>query len=160
MAPDRADIHRLRTAVSDVVSDLRSVRRRGNARTLTVFQTIAEHGRMRPSEVATVLGVHRSAVAHVLGELADQGYIEAIGDPEDQRSYWVRLTEAGHGEMLRLTKIGLLRLGSFVDDWEPDDVRDLGALLTRLNDSIVKAIHMRMRPARGIRRRLTGGPAR
>lgn len=159
MEASAEDIHRLRAAVSDVVSDLRSVRHRGNARTLTVFQTIADHERMRPSDVATVLGVHRSAVAHVLGDLADAGYIEAIGDPEDQRSYWVRLTEAGRVEMLRLTKVGLLRLGSFIEDWKPDDVRELGALLTRLDESIVKANHMRTRPARSMRRRLTDGPA-
>lgn len=160
MVANTEDIHRLRAAVSDVVSNLRTVRRRGNARTLTVFQTIADHERMRPSDVATMLGVHRSAVAHMLADLADAGFVEATGDPADQRSYWVRLTEAGHEEMLRLTKVGLLRLGSFVEDWEPGDVRELGALLTRLDESIVKANQMRTRPPRSMRRRLTDGPAR
>jgi hypothetical protein len=57
------------------------------------------------------------------------GLLQVTADPADRRSCQVKLTSAGVKERTRLTEEGLDRFGSFVADWDPEEVRTLTRLL-------------------------------
>jgi DNA-binding MarR family transcriptional regulator len=49
----------------------------------------------RPSELAARLRMSKQAVNYLLGQLERLGYLERVGDPDDQRSKRIALTERG-----------------------------------------------------------------
>src|SRR3954468_17623307 len=50
----------------------------------------------RPSELAAEAGMTRQAMNYLLGQMQQLGYLIRDGDPDDQRSKRVRLTDRGH----------------------------------------------------------------
>jgi DNA-binding MarR family transcriptional regulator len=119
-------------ALMTVMSGLERARRHGDASTLAALQIVAARGPVRPSDIAAELGVHQSTVTRQVRALEAAGHVAVNADPDDRRSCFITLTDAGRGEIDRLTEIGLSRFALFVDDWEPEDVRTLGRLLTKL----------------------------
>jgi DNA-binding MarR family transcriptional regulator len=65
---------------------------------LAVLRYPGPHGR-RPSELAADAGMTRQAMNYLLGQLEHSGYLTRTGDPDDQRSRQVYLTERGHAAM-------------------------------------------------------------
>ena len=61
---------------------------------LNVFQYPGPEG-ARPSELAARLRMSKQAVNYLLGQLERLGYLERVGDPDDQRSKRIALTERG-----------------------------------------------------------------
>ncbi|MEU9116425.1 MarR family transcriptional regulator [Streptomyces sp. NPDC048483] len=49
---------------------------------------------MRPSDIASALEVHRSAVTHHLRTLQQAGHVTRTTDPADRRSSFITLTES------------------------------------------------------------------
>jgi DNA-binding MarR family transcriptional regulator len=49
----------------------------------------------RPSELAARLRMSKQAVNYLLGQLERLGYLERVGDPDDQRSKRIALTKRG-----------------------------------------------------------------
>jgi len=49
----------------------------------------------RPSELAARLRMSKQAVNYLLGQLERLGYLERVGDPDDQRSKRIALTPRG-----------------------------------------------------------------
>jgi DNA-binding MarR family transcriptional regulator len=130
----------------------RARRRSQGASTLGVLQVVAVSGRIRPSGIAKAQQVHPSLVTRQIRSLEDAGYVEVIADPDDNRSWLVRLTDAGSEEMHRLQQVGLERFATFVAEWSPDDVRTLTRLLRKLEASKA-AVGERERDSRGVRSR-------
>lgn len=56
---------------------------------------------LRPSELASTVGLSKQAVNDLLGELERNGYVERHPDPGDRRARVLRLT--GQGEKLQRT---------------------------------------------------------
>src|SRR5215471_15084250 len=52
-------------------------------------------GGLRPSELASRLGMSKQAVNYLLGQLERLGYLERRSDPDDARSRRIELTERG-----------------------------------------------------------------
>jgi DNA-binding MarR family transcriptional regulator len=52
-------------------------------------------GGLRPSELASRLGMSKQAVNYLLGQLEGLGYLERRSDPDDARSRRIALTERG-----------------------------------------------------------------
>jgi DNA-binding MarR family transcriptional regulator len=50
----------------------------------------------RPSELAAEARMTRQAMSYLLGQMERLGYLTRDGDPEDQRSKRIHLTERGH----------------------------------------------------------------
>src|SRR5262245_14277961 len=50
---------------------------------------------MRPTDLATRLGISKQAVNYLLGELEKLGYLERRPDPDDRRSRRIHLTDRG-----------------------------------------------------------------
>lgn len=123
------------TALMRVVSGIERARRKGDASTLTLLYAVAAQGRVRPSEVAMEMGVHQSTVTRQVQALAAAGQIEVTPDPDDNRSCFLTLTDAGREEIHRLTEVGLDRFAAFVEDWDANEVQTLGRLLAKLEAS-------------------------
>lgn len=128
----------------------RARRQKRGASTLSLLQIIAADPGIRPSEIASAQGVHPSQVTRQVRDLESLGHLQVTADPADRRSCRVDLTSAGYGELRSLTEEGLNRFGSFVADWEPEEVQMLTALLQKLEDSKA-SVAARQRPATGRR---------
>src|SRR4029450_9490203 len=95
-----------------------------DAAALSVLQVVAWADRnqpaqqVRPKDIATALGVHRSAVTHQLQALEETGQVTLTVDPAARRSWCVALTDTGRAELERLTTVGLDRFAAFVADWD------------------------------------------
>lgn len=138
--PSRTDVQQLVAALFTVSSGLERARRKiPDAASLSVLQVLGwaqrADQRLRPSEIATALGVHRSAVTHHLQALEQAGHVTLTVDPADRRSCFVTLTESGRRETERLTQAGLDRFAGFVQDWDADEVRTLVRLLVKFEES-------------------------
>lgn len=163
MAPESADVQHLVTALFTVCAGLERARRQiPDAAALSVLQVVgwAERAgeRVRPSDIATVLGVHRSAVTHHLKALEGAGQVALTVDPADRRSSFVALTEAGRRESERLTQVGLDRFAAFVRDWDAAEVRTLTRLLVKFEES--KTAFAKLDPPPTGRRRQRDGDTR
>jgi DNA-binding MarR family transcriptional regulator len=128
----------------------RARRQKKGASTLSLLQVVAAAPGIRPSEIASTQDVHPSQITRQVRELESLGHVQVIADTADRRSCRVTLTSAGSDELQSLTEVGLDRFGSFVADWEPEDVRMLTSLLQKLEASKA-AVAARQRPAAGRR---------
>jgi DNA-binding MarR family transcriptional regulator len=148
MPPHDKDVHSMVVALFTLNAGLERARRqRKGASTLSLLQVIHDHHQIRPSDIADVQQVHASHVTRQIRELEDAGYVKIIPDPTDGRSYVVKLTPEGSGEMRRLGEFGLKRFALFVKDWEPDQVRTLTELLDKLQRSMATVSSREQRPA-------------
>src|SRR5256884_7559061 len=68
-----------------------------------VLSALAE-GRPRPQiDLATETGTDRTVMTYLLDDLATQGLIERVRDPDDRRSYHVHLTRRGEEPHRKVT---------------------------------------------------------
>ena len=137
MPPNKRDVKLMVAALFTMNAGLERARRqRKGAGTLSLLQIVAGHDGIRPSDIASLQGVHPSLVTRQIRELEDTGFVEIEPDPMDGRSNLVRLTELGMVEHRRLEDFGLKRFSLFVRDWEPEDVHLLTELLWKLQQSM------------------------
>ncbi|WP_166659095.1 MarR family winged helix-turn-helix transcriptional regulator [Labedaea rhizosphaerae] len=111
-----------------------------------ILQQAAMRGQVRPSELAADLDLYQSSITRQTRVLEDEGYVKVEADPADRRSCLISLTDHGWTEVRRLTKLGLDRFDEFMADWDADDVRTLGRLLTRLEASVEEAKRSKQKP--------------
>jgi DNA-binding MarR family transcriptional regulator len=157
--PTRQDVEQLVAALFAVTSGLERARRQiPDAAALSVLQVLGWAERqepaqqVRPKNIATALGVHRSAVTHQLQALEETGQVTLTVDAADRRSWFVALTDAGRAELDRLTTIGMDRFALFVADWDAEEVRTLTRLLVNFDASKAE-VGRRQPPSRTRRRR-------
>ena len=151
MAMERTDVQSLVSALFTLIAGIeRASRLSRGATALRLLQVVAELQPVRPSALARRQQVHASLVTRQLQDLADTGYVAMRVDPADRRSRQVALTPAGIEELNRLQQVGIDRFALFVADWEPEEVRTLTALLTKLEHS----------KAAAVRRERSGGATR
>jgi DNA-binding MarR family transcriptional regulator len=145
----RDDVRAMVTAlfVTNAALD-RARRQKKGASTLSLLQVVAVTPGIRPSEIASAQDVHPSQVTRQVRELDSLGLVQVTADAADRRSCRVTLTPAGSDELQSLTDEGLDRFGSFVADWEPEEVRMLTSLLRKLEESKAAAA-ARQRPPPG-----------
>jgi len=145
----RDDVRAMVTAlfVTNAALD-RARRQKKGASTLSLLQVVAATPGAHPSEIASTLDVHPSQVTRQVRELESAGHVQVTADAADRRSCRVTLTSSGYDELRSLTEEGLDRFGSFVADWERDEVRMLTSLLQKLEES-KSAAAARRRPPPG-----------
>jgi DNA-binding MarR family transcriptional regulator len=107
---------------------------------------IAATSGIRPSEIASSQDVHPSQITRQVRDLESRGLVQVTADTEDRRSCRVTLSSTGVDELERLTEVGLDRFGSFVADWESEEIRMLTLLLQKLEASNA-AVAAQRRPA-------------
>jgi DNA-binding MarR family transcriptional regulator len=129
------DVQEMYYSLMTVVNGIERVKRQGQSGNLMLLQAVAAHDQVRPSELSIELGLHQSSITRQVQGLHAAGYVDVLPDPSDGRSCFVRLTDTGREELLRLTQYGLARFAAFVENWNADDVRTLARLLTKLDRS-------------------------
>lgn len=88
------------------------------------------------ADLAAAVGLHKSTMSRNLAQLEQLGLLERVPDPGDARARLLRLTAVGQESVERSRQGRRQRLADQLGDWSDADVRRLGALLARLNDSI------------------------
>jgi DNA-binding MarR family transcriptional regulator len=96
----------------------------------------ASSGGVHAGLVAETVGLHKSTMSRNLGQLERLGLIERVPDPADARARLLRLTPVGEESVERSRRGRRERLAGQLGDWSDADLRRLGSLLGRLNDSI------------------------
>jgi DNA-binding MarR family transcriptional regulator len=129
------DVREMVGALMTVVSGIERAKRQGEASILSLLYFIAGGEPVRPSALSEQMGVNQSSVTRQVQALLAAGMAAVEADPSDGRSCFVTITDVGRRELERLEEIGLQRFGSFVEDWEPDEVRTLARLLRKLEES-------------------------
>jgi DNA-binding MarR family transcriptional regulator len=135
-------VEQLVAALFTVVGGIQRARKKiPDAAMLAVLQVVGAamdrppDQRIRPSEIAQILDVHRSAVTHQLQALQRAGHITLTVDPADRRASMVELTEQGKEHIERLGAIGLDRFVSFVEGWTSEEVQTLTRLLVKFEET-------------------------
>jgi DNA-binding MarR family transcriptional regulator len=114
---------------------------------LAILQAVAHSGTLRPSEIATGLHLHQSQVTRLIQALESEGLVTVTANPDDRRSWFVGVTEAGHAEIDQLTEVGMAKWRQFFAGWDAAEVTELGRLLAKLQSSINDVVT----PSRGTR---------
>lgn len=86
--------------------------------------------------LAETVGLHKSTMSRNLAQLEQLGLIERVTDPTDARARLLRLTPLGEESVERSRQGRRERLAAQLGGWSDADVRRLGTLLGRLNDSL------------------------
>jgi DNA-binding MarR family transcriptional regulator len=151
MKASRDDVRSMVTALFATNAALdRARRQKKGASTLSLLQVVATTPGIRPSEIAGAQDVHPSQVTRQVRDLEGMGLVQVTADSRDKRSCQVTLTSSGTDELQRLTEVGLDRFGSFVESWEPEEVRMLTSLLQKLEQSKAE-VATQQRPQAGRR---------
>ncbi|MEU4110095.1 MarR family winged helix-turn-helix transcriptional regulator [Streptomyces sp. NPDC048208] len=104
----------------------------GSAAVLTL---LGRHEEMRMSKLAELLAVDMSVTSRHVAHVAARGWIERSPDPADKRSRILRLTPAGHDQLVELSLRTSRLMAERLSDWTDDDVAQLIRLMTRLRAS-------------------------
>ena len=142
--PDDAverSVHAVEIELGALFASVRDLRRRAAASIHPTLQPagygllrlLVDHGPMRASVIAEMVGVDRSAVSRLLQSLESLGLTERHPDHEDGRAYLVGLSALGEQRMraLRTDHQGILRQA--LRDWEPADIDRFASLLGQFN---------------------------
>ncbi|WP_405060889.1 MarR family transcriptional regulator [Kribbella sp. NBC_01505] len=154
----RNDRERLALAVMDLIeTGQRRIARKLDLTRLRILATVADHGPVRPRELATELALNASAVSRHLAALEDAGEVGITPDPADARTFLVTATKAGRRALSAATDAGTAAFVSVVADWTDAQVAEALRGVDRLNE--VWAEHHRRTdpppPNRSARRRST-----
>lgn len=139
MKPTSDDLRALATPLLAVSAGLqRTLRGSSDSGALAILASSAQRSNLRPSDVASALGVHQSSITRQVHSLEAAGHVTLVEDPADRRSCFIRITDSGRKELDRLDRIGLERFAAFVAGWDATEVRELGRLLSKLEGAIVE----------------------
>lgn len=122
---------RLAEEILERTANASGLRRRGDFEVLSLLRRV-EPGLLTPIEVAQQLRISQSGVTGKLDRLEDQGLIERTPDPEDRRAIRLGMTEAGRAVIDEAFDTALRVYESMVNEFAPDDLKNLDALLEKL----------------------------
>jgi len=130
---DRVELAR---AVMELIDQgHRQISRRLDLARVRVLGTVAVLGPVRPSTIATELGLTASATSRHLAALERAGHLAVEPDPHDSRTFLARLTEDGHAEINTTIQVGAAVFADVISDWPDADVSTALTLITRLNQA-------------------------
>ncbi|WP_415973343.1 MarR family winged helix-turn-helix transcriptional regulator [Rhodococcus sp. 077-4] len=97
----------------------------------------SQDGRRRVADLASEIGWERSRTSHHLARMCARGLTDRQASSGDARATDVVLTDAGRAalEASAAGHVDLVRR-LFFDGLDPDDVADLGVVLTRLREHV------------------------
>jgi DNA-binding MarR family transcriptional regulator len=101
----------------------------------SILTILSEYGELTPSDLSRVCGRDRSTLTATLKGLVIRGLIERHQNPDDQRSYSVRLTDDGHKMQRRLHAIAH-RHDQRLDEIAGEDKDVVLAVLARIVNAL------------------------
>ena len=103
---------------------------------LLVLHRLAHDEPRRPSDLANDLALDLSTVSRHVRTLESAGLVLREADPDDGRSFRVRVTEQGTDLLVESLDRREQAVERVLDSWDTDDVEQLRRLLTRLADDL------------------------
>lgn len=107
------------------------------ASTLPRFDVMAALSRyqdgLKMSQLSGVLRVSNGNVTGIVDRLVEDDLVVRVAVPGDRRASLVRLTKRGHAEFKRQATAHETWIDDMLADVSPEDARDIGTLLERLD---------------------------
>ena len=97
---------------------------------------IHDHGPLRLSDLAPLLGVDLSTVSRQVRTIEDQGMVVRHPDPTDKRAAVVEVSVEGRIALERLRSSASSRLQDIIADWTDDERAELARSLTHFNEAV------------------------
>ncbi|MFI0408501.1 MarR family winged helix-turn-helix transcriptional regulator [Actinomadura sp. 3N508] len=99
-----------------------------------LLRALAEHGPMRPGELAARLAVEAPHVTRQVQRLERAGYVELLPDPDDGRCRRVGLSGPGLRAVESIRASGRRWISEALAAWSPGDRERLAGLVHRMMD--------------------------
>ncbi len=97
-----------------------------------VVNQLVYRGALRPSDLASTLGMQRAHVSKVAAKLEDAGLTVRVRSRDDQRSVLIALTDAGRAVGERIAAAAERANAAALAGWTPEEVLELRRALARL----------------------------
>ncbi|WP_406445077.1 MarR family transcriptional regulator [Streptomyces sp. NBC_00631] len=104
---------------------------------VALLRQVADSEPLRPGELAQRLGVEASHVTRTVQQLQRSGYVTRVPDPDDRRAQRIELTDAGRAAVERVRDAGARGMQLALDDWKPEELRELATLFHRMVDDFL-----------------------
>ncbi|TDD35381.1 MarR family transcriptional regulator [Actinomadura sp. KC06] len=99
-----------------------------------LLRALAEHGPMRPGELAARLAVEAPHVTRQVQRLERAGYVELLPDPDDKRCRRVGLSGSGLHAVESIRASGRRWISEALAGWSPGERERLAGLVHRMVD--------------------------
>lgn len=99
----------------------------------TVLATLVRSGPRHAVSLAESLYLDKSAISRIVKQLTDLGLVERRPDPDDGRAFFLAATPDAVRRVGEVQVEHRRRLYEFLGTWPEGDIRQLTALLKRLN---------------------------
>lgn len=96
-----------------------------------LMRLLEKCGPSRPSTLATILEVDRSAMSRLIQSLDTLGLIERTPDPQDKRAYMLDLTVDGRERLTRIRSSEANPVVNALSSWSEEDLRSFSGFLER-----------------------------
>lgn len=93
--------------------------------------------KVRPSELATRIGMTKQALNYLLGQMERGGYLQRRDDSGDQRSKRIHLTQRGDGAVKAIRAIVMDVEAQWEQELGASQFSELRELLTRLYSAVI-----------------------
>jgi DNA-binding MarR family transcriptional regulator len=101
-----------------------------------LMAALEQHGESSQADLSRRTGIDRKDVVHALNDLEARGLVTRTPDQADARRNVVALSEAGHGELVRLDKVVADVQEKVLAPLSASERRQLRQLLGRLSGSV------------------------
>jgi DNA-binding MarR family transcriptional regulator len=101
-----------------------------------VLRCVVANSPIRAGDIASTLGIDKSAVSRQLTVLRDRGLIDATPDPADGRATLVVATDAALEALGRFRGDVRAEYERILESWDTTDIVTFGALLDKFNHSL------------------------
>ena len=101
----------------------------------TILRYVMDRQPIRAGDIATALGMDKSAVSRQITVLRESGLLETRPDPEDGRATLLVGSERATTELARFRAGFRADYMRILDSWPADDVENFARLLARFNQS-------------------------
>lgn len=105
---------------------------KGSQRRVLFF--LREHGPLTQREILEEMGVRASSLSELLSKLEAKGYVKKEKSAADKRNYNVSITEEGILALEEMHAAHQAAMSDLLSGLEPDERRQLAALLSKLHD--------------------------
>lgn len=102
----------------------------------SVLCRIAEASSIRLTELAVTMGIDLSTASRQVRALEERGFVARTGDPDDQRTKWLDLTELGMVALDEARAVRVSTLRTRLSSWAGGDLFALARLLERFVESV------------------------
>lgn len=106
----------------------------------TVLGRVGDLGPLRLSALADSLDVDASTVSRQAGRLLDAGLLSRQTDPDDKRALLLTITDDGRQVLLQRRAAWHAVLGTLLERWSDEDVRDFASFLDRFVEQMAGLI--------------------